>query len=304
MLDRPLTEVLTGALAAVTSAVLVDTGSSLAFRHELLRRAVLDSTPPSIVRTLQRRVSEVLIGRRADPVRIATCLLAGCDPNDPHDVDQLVTVGHTMRRRNPVAAADLLRAGFDGLPTHDERFDATALELGWALLAAGRSHEIPAILEAGGRRRSGRRLIEQQRLRGIAMSLAGRVDEVADRAADLDASGLAAELDPNDPEAVDAAAEFALLWVSSERPDEARRVLEWVAKSPTPPSPFRLASVSTVRAWLAATDGRFEEAVVHARTALDAVTDDDTGTRPPAVRRSCCPSRSTSSAMATPPWPS
>ncbi len=117
------------------------------------------------------------------------------------------------------------------------------------------------ILEAGGRRRSGRRLIEEQRLRGIAMSLAGRVEEVADRAADLDAAGLAAELDPNDPDAVDAAAEFALLWVSSERPDEARHVLDWVAASPTPASPFRVASVSTVRAWLAATDGRFEDAV-------------------------------------------
>ncbi len=281
MLDRPLTEVLTSALAAVTAAVLVDTGSALAFRHELLRRAVLDSTPPSIVRTLQRRAAEVLIGRRADPERIATCLLAGCDRSDPHDVDQLVTVGRTMRRRNPVAAADLLRAGLDGLPTRDERFDTTALELGWALLASGRPGEIPAVLEAGRRRRSGRLLIEEQRLRGIAMSLAGRVEEVADRAAELDAAALAAELDPNDPDAVDAAAEFALLWVSSERPEEARHVLDWVAASPTPASPFRVASVSTVRAWLAATDGRFEDAVVDARTALDAVTDDDTGNATP-----------------------
>ncbi len=287
VLDRPLTEVLAIALAAVTAAVLVDTGSTLAFRHELLRRAVLESTPPSIVRTLQRLAAAVLVRRHADPERVTTCLLAGCDPNDPHDVEQLLAAGRDMHGRNPAAAADLLRAGLDGLPAHDERFDATSLELGWALLAAGRPREISAVLDARRRRRSGRLLIEEHRLRGIAMSLSGRIDELADRvdvgdrAGDLDASELAATLDPTDPDAVDAAAEMGLLWVSSERPDEARRVLDWVAASPTPSSPFRVASVSTVRAWLAAVNGSFEDAVVHARAGLDAVALDGTGNATP-----------------------
>ena len=36
------------------------------------------------------------VGRHAEPERIATCLLAGSDPGDPHDVDQLLAVGRAI----------------------------------------------------------------------------------------------------------------------------------------------------------------------------------------------------------------
>jgi DNA-binding CsgD family transcriptional regulator len=277
MLDRPLTDVLTVALAAVSAGVFVDTGVTLAFRHELLRRAVLESTPPSIVRTLYRRAAAVLTARRADPERITTCLLAGCDPDDPGDVDSLLSAATSLRASNPGASADLLRHALDGISPDDEASTATTLELGWALLAAGRAGEVSPLLRDRLGHLVGPLPIELQRLEGLALSLAGRPDEAAARYEGMDVDRLADQYGADDPELVDAAAELALLRVTTGNLAEARRLVEWVEAAPTPASAFRRASLATARAWLAGVDGAFEAAATQARAALEAVAEDDTG---------------------------
>jgi hypothetical protein len=139
MLDQPLTDVLATTLAAAEASVLADNGAALAFRHDLLRRAVLDATPASIVRSLHRRAADVLTQPGADPERITACLLAGCDPCDPADHDRLVTVGRAMIDRNHGAAADLLASALEGTVPASPASTGRALELGWALVAAGRA---------------------------------------------------------------------------------------------------------------------------------------------------------------------
>jgi DNA-binding CsgD family transcriptional regulator len=276
LLDQPLTDLLTVALAAVTAGVFIDTGSTLAFRHELLRRAVLESTPPSIVRTLHRRAATVLTARRADPERITTCLLAGCDPDDPGDVDDLLSVARSLRTSNPGASADLLRHALDGISPDDDSSTATTLELGWALLAAGRAGEVSPLLRDRLGHLVGPLPIELLRLEGLALSLAGRLDEAAERYEGMDVDRLADELGADDPDVVDAAAELALLRVTTGNLAEARRLVEWVEAAPTPASAFRRASLCTARAWLAGVDGAFEAAAAHARSALQAVAEDHT----------------------------
>jgi hypothetical protein len=138
LLDRPLADVLDIALAGVAGGILVDTTSNLTFRHDLLRQAVLGSTSPSILRTLNRRAAAVLTERRADPGRVATCLLAGCDPGHPADVERLLGSGRALRDSHPVAAAALLRRALDGIAVDDPASTAMTAEVGWALLAAGR----------------------------------------------------------------------------------------------------------------------------------------------------------------------
>lgn len=276
VLGRPLTDVLAVALAAVDAGVLVDTTPILAFSHDLMRQAVLESTPSSILRTLNRRVAAVLTERRADPERVATCLLAGCDPADPSDVERLLAAGRSMRETHPVAAAALLRRGLDGICLGDQESTSATIEVGWALLAAGRGREVGALVHERLGHLAGPRPLELLRLEGVALSLTGRLGDAAAQYQELDTGGLPGELDADDGDVVDAAAELALLRVTSGRLREARRLIEWVEASPTSDSAFRQASVSTARAWLAATRGAFETAAQHARTALVAVVHDDT----------------------------
>jgi DNA-binding CsgD family transcriptional regulator len=283
LLDQPLTGVLGTTLAAVEAGVLADTGTALAFRHDLLRRAVLDATPVSIVRSLHRRAADVLTRRGADPERITACLLAGCDPSDPADHERLVTVGRAVIDRNPGAAGDLLALALEGMAPGDPASTALALELGWALVAAGRASEVPALVDQRLGSLPRAQSVELQRLQGIALSLAGRIDEVAERYADMDIGRLTAEFDTDDPDVVDAAAEMALLWVNSARLSEAARVVDWVKASPTPASPFRQSSIATANAWLDVVEGRFEAAVEHARAGIRAAADDHTGRATPGV---------------------
>jgi DNA-binding CsgD family transcriptional regulator len=276
MLDRGLADVLASALAAVSAGVLADTGSTLAFRHELLRRAVLGITPASIVRTLHRRAADVLTARGADPERITTCLLEGCDPADPTDRERLQALAGEIRDDSPGAAADLLRCALEGIPRHDSRSVPVALELGWALVAAGRASEVPELIEERLTDLPAPLPVDLHRLVGIALSLTGRLDDVIDRFADVDVDHVLDGFDPGDPEVVDAAAEMGLLWVSSERLADARRLVDWVDASPTAASPFRRASVETVRAWVDAVEGSFDAAVEHGRAALQETAGDTT----------------------------
>ncbi|MGH9231165.1 MAG: AAA family ATPase, partial [Acidimicrobiales bacterium] len=237
LLDQPLAGVLATTLAAVDAGVLADNGVALAFRHDLLRRAVLDATPVSIVRSLHRWAADVLTQRGADPERITACLLAGSDPSNPADNERLVTVARAMIDRNPGAAADLLALALEGTSPGDQRSTALALELGWALVAAGRATEVPALVDERLGNLPGPRPVELLRLVGIALSLAGRVDEVMERYASMDVERLAASFDPDNPDVVDAAAEMALLWVHGARFSEAAGLVDWVEASGTPSSP-------------------------------------------------------------------
>ncbi len=283
MLDQPLIGVLATTLAAAEAGVLADNGAALAFRHDLLRRAVLDATPASIVRSLHHRAADVLTQRGGDPERITACLLAGCDASDPADHERLVTVGRAMVERNPGAAADVLERALEGTPPADPRSPALALELGWALVAAGRATEVPALVDERLDSVPGPRPVELLRLVGIALSLAGRVDEVVERYARMGVEQLELEFDRDDADVVDAAAEMALLWVHNARFAEAARLVDWVEASATPASPFRQASAATTRAWLGVVEGRFEAAVENAGVAVRAADADQTARATPGV---------------------
>jgi DNA-binding CsgD family transcriptional regulator len=269
MVDAPIGMVLTATLAAVDLGVIVDTGSALTFRHELIRRSVVEATPPSITRTLSRRAADVLRQRHADPERVTACLLAGTDPDDGGDVERLLSAGREYQRNHPGAAAELLDRALAALARSDPRRQGVLIEFGWALVAAGRASEVHARLADGFGEPDAAAPVEVHRLQGIAASLSGRLDLVVERYAHVEPGDLGERYDARDAESVDAVAELALLRVSTARLREAAAIVEWVERSPAPDSPFRASSIGTVKAWLAASAGRFEDGVVHARAALD-----------------------------------
>lgn len=275
LLDQSVGAVVTVALRAIDAAVLVDTGSTLTFRHELLRLAILGTTPPTIVRALRRRAGGILIETRAAPERIAACLLAGDDPPDPSEVAQLLKVGRSMKKRNPQIAADLLRRALDGIDVDDPTSIPTTIELGWALSAAGRAREVVPMIQERVTHPTTPLPIELLRLEGVALSLAGRLGEASARYDGMDPARLVEDFDVDDPEVVDAAAELAFLRVTSGRLEEASELIELVERSAAQDSTFRQATVSSVRAWLLGTSGAFEAGAHLARVALRAIAQDD-----------------------------
>jgi DNA-binding CsgD family transcriptional regulator len=275
LLDRPLGELVTVALAAVGAAVLVDTGTTLAFGHDLLRQAVLASTPPSIVRSLRSRAATVLLERQADPERVATCLLAASEPGDPAEHEQLLRVGRSLQRSHPAAAADLLHRALDGLALDDPRSVPATLELGWILLAAGRAGEVVALLRDRLGHQPGPVPVELLRLEGLALSLTGRLSEASARYDGMDPARLADQFDAADPAVVDAAAELALLRMTAGRLADAHRLVEWAEASTAPATAFRSATIDSVRAWLCGVEGAYEAGIRHARAALAAMARDD-----------------------------
>lgn len=278
LLERPLGEVLTAVLAALGSGVVVDGGHRLAFRHELLRSSIERSTPPTIRRSLRRRAAAVLAGgSEVDAERAASCLLAACDPADPADRAHLRRTAAELRSRFPATAAELLALALAGLPVANPASLADTLELGWALLAAGRPSDVPPLLAERVAPLGGDLPVEALRLEGVALGLLGRLDELVARFDGLEPDHLPPALDPGDPDVVDALAESALLWISSGRLADARRVLARVARSTTPSSAFRRATVRAADAYLLTADGRFEAAVGAAREALAAVSADASG---------------------------
>jgi DNA-binding CsgD family transcriptional regulator len=282
-LDRPLHDVVTTILGAVAAGVLVDAGSTVAFRHELLRRAVVETTPAPVRRALARRVAEVMLERGPDAERVTACLLAGTDPADPSSIELLIDTGRRFADGHPAAAAALLGRAVDGLPPRDPRLSELVVALGWALVAAGRAGAVaPLLAERLGPIQAGDP-VALRRLWGIAVSLTGRLDLVAAHYEGIGIDELIADYDPDDPEVVDAAAELGLLRISTGDMGAAADLVAWVEASATPASAFRCASVAAVRSWLAAVSGRFEEGAAHARAALSWVDQDVTGRATPAT---------------------
>lgn len=277
MVGRPTSDIVDVVLQAIGAAVLVDTGSTLMFRHELLRRCVQRSTPPSIARTLARLAADVLLAKNVDPERIAACLLAGAERHDPGDVERLIEVGRSLRETHPSSAADLLGAGLRGLSARDPRVGALTIDIGWALVAGGRANDVEALLsERVGPFHDGEP-VAVHRLRGVAASLTGRLDVVARRYEDADIGWLVEQYDPDNPDVVDAAAELAMLRSSCGRPGEAVTIADWVDASTTSASAFRVSTVQSVRSQVATAEGRFEDAADHARTASAWAARDETG---------------------------
>jgi DNA-binding CsgD family transcriptional regulator len=87
--------------------ILAESGERLAFRHDLIRDAVRASVPSAVRRALDRHGAEVLLGRGALPVEVATQLAGSAEPGDEVAITTLVDAVETLGATDPAAAADL-----------------------------------------------------------------------------------------------------------------------------------------------------------------------------------------------------
>ncbi|MFB9840677.1 hypothetical protein, partial [Actinoallomurus acaciae] len=98
-------------LAAVEEAeatgIVVPDGDLLAFRHDLLWRAMLESMPESVCRALHRQAAGMLLGRGGSSIRAAAHLLRSARPGDPEAVAGLDRAVREVLPTSPQTAAEL-----------------------------------------------------------------------------------------------------------------------------------------------------------------------------------------------------
>jgi DNA-binding CsgD family transcriptional regulator len=130
---------------AVSAGILVDEQSTLRFRHDLLRDAIVEDTPPAVRRALHRDAAIALSNAGVPLERVASHVIAGARPGD---VDAVATVQAAASVTNVATAARLLENALELIDRGDAPFDRLNAEYAEALLWSGRVADALAITDA------------------------------------------------------------------------------------------------------------------------------------------------------------
>jgi DNA-binding NarL/FixJ family response regulator len=268
ILEAPFGSIVDALLAGIDVGTLVGGPTNVSFRHDLVRQAVLATTSTGVEHDLIRRAVDILEAMGADADRQAACLLELATYADPADAHALFAAGRSQLHDRPDLAADLYAEAVALAHRGGPVDDAVLYEFGSALLNSGRAAEVEPLLDRHFEPFHLDEPIARQRLRGNAALLVGKLDIIVDNYSSLTIEEIERRYSNKDSEAVDAVAELAVLRANSGRPAEASELLAWVALSPCPTHPSLERTIYETRSLLAALDGRFDEAITLAGTAL------------------------------------
>ena len=137
LLRRPVPELAAGLQEAVAARILVNSGSELAFRHQLIRQALYESMPTALRTALHAEAARELAATDADALSVAQQLFAANQPGEGWARAWLIQTAPTLTTQAPRLAADLLRRELDETSSGDEAWDGLTASLARALLAVG-----------------------------------------------------------------------------------------------------------------------------------------------------------------------
>jgi DNA-binding CsgD family transcriptional regulator len=127
---------------ALQAAVLEESGRErLAFRHELLRKAIYEDLAPGLRAALHREAGLALAAAGAPALKVAGQLALGAARGDAQAVTWLRRAAREAYSRAPSIALQLLRQAVELTPATDPDRAADVVELMYALMWAGRSDE-------------------------------------------------------------------------------------------------------------------------------------------------------------------
>lgn len=138
VLDTEAAQLLDDLDAALKAGVLEVADDALAFRHELIRRAVYEDLPVPFRKALHHQAAQALVAAGAPVGRVADQLFAGASAGDAKAVEWLARAGHQASPRSPVSAVALLERALALAEPGSEQADALACELAPLLLQTGR----------------------------------------------------------------------------------------------------------------------------------------------------------------------
>lgn len=125
----------------IDARLLIDTGHSLQFRHDLVREAIAESIPPSLRTELHRSIGERLEVAGAPLSRVAEHVALGAAPGSRDAVAVLRRAAAEIGSQDPSGAVHLLRRALDVCAPTDGERDHLLAELVDALAWSGRIHE-------------------------------------------------------------------------------------------------------------------------------------------------------------------
>ena len=103
----------------IREGLLTDDGNSLAFRHELVRRAVYADVPPTLRRAMHRAAGRHLAATADGLVEAAGHLIVGADPGDADASELLQRAAAAVADSHPLRAAQFAVTAFRLLDTAD-----------------------------------------------------------------------------------------------------------------------------------------------------------------------------------------
>ena len=142
---RPATDLAGVTTEAVKAGVWVEADDRLAFRHELIRQALVDGMPASLRMALHRQAAQALAGAGATVEQVAEQLLAAPRVEDSWAVGWVVQAVPGLTYRAPdivVELAERVSSSMDPGDPRDERLDA---HLATALGLLGRDEQVERI---------------------------------------------------------------------------------------------------------------------------------------------------------------
>ncbi|HEV2634635.1 MAG TPA: AAA family ATPase [Actinocrinis sp.] len=133
----------------VRAGILADDGSTISFRHDLLRQAVYADIPPTVRKAMHRAAARHLmsVGGKTRVVDAAAHVLASAAPGDLEAVDVLREAARGAAGMAPVMAADLIREAFALLAPGDGLWAEVGLETVAMLAQARRAHEAMTVAD-------------------------------------------------------------------------------------------------------------------------------------------------------------
>ena len=123
--------------AARAEGILVESESTLSFRHDLLREALYEDIPEALRRAIHGEIAQVFLKRNADVGRIATHLALGAETGDEEAAKSLLEVANELMARSPTDAASLIERAIEVAPPRTDTHRDALLALAYVSALGG-----------------------------------------------------------------------------------------------------------------------------------------------------------------------
>jgi DNA-binding CsgD family transcriptional regulator len=144
MLEASPSSLLTPVEQLIEAGVFAERADRLAFRHDIIREAVRESTTLSARRALDRQAVDVLLAAGAIPVEVAAQLATSAEPGDEVAVALLKDAADALGQRDPGAAAELSCRALDLIPAGHQAAGPLVATTTILLHAAGKAADAQA----------------------------------------------------------------------------------------------------------------------------------------------------------------
>jgi len=150
LVGRSVVQLMPELREALKAAVLEESGGDrLAFRHELVRKAIYEDLAPGLRSALHREAGLALAAAGAPALKVAGQLALGAGVGDAQAVAWLRQAAREAGSRAPSIALQLLRQAVELTPPTDPDRLADVVDLIYALLWTGRGDEALAMGQEG-----------------------------------------------------------------------------------------------------------------------------------------------------------